>query len=137
MSLGTSEYEFLGIINLMSSATIFSRAHIAILLLSFYFFYQSSYYNVVVITAFLWHILLLVPILYYFLLLVGSGDFCGLAYVLILLVYKFSNGVPCLLSQPGPTEGCDLPSLSICGQPRLIFPLPYVLQSSGVLEASP
>ena len=33
----------------------------------------------------------------------------------------------CLWSQPGPTEGGDLPSLSICGQPHLIFPLPHPL----------
>ena len=33
-----SAYEFLGIINLMSSATIFISAHIAILLLSLHFF---------------------------------------------------------------------------------------------------
>ena len=43
----------------------------------------------------------------------------------------------CLWSEPGPTEGDDLPSLSIRGQPRLILPLPFVLQPSGVLEASP
>ena len=79
-------FEFLSIINLMSSATIF----IAILLLSWhvffllFFFYQNSHCNVVVIIAFLWHSLLLVPILYQFLCLVGSGDFFGLAYVLFL-----------------------------------------------------
>ena len=65
VSFRTSIYEFLGIISLMSSATIFTCAHIAILLLSLDFFYQSSYCNFVVIIAFLWHPLLLVPILYY------------------------------------------------------------------------
>ena len=62
VSLGTSVYEFLGIISLISSATIFTCAQIAILLLSlqyfFFFFYQSSYCNFVII-AFLWHSLLL------------------------------------------------------------------------------
>ena len=58
-------YEFLGTINLKSSATIFTSAHIVILLLSLHdFFDQSSYCNFVVIIAFLSHYLLLVPILY-------------------------------------------------------------------------
>ena len=39
VSLRTSVYEFLGIINLMSSATIFTSAHIVILLLSLPFFF--------------------------------------------------------------------------------------------------
>ena len=43
--LRTSVYEFLGIINLISSATIFTSAHIAILQLSSFFFYRSSYCN--------------------------------------------------------------------------------------------
>ena len=55
VSLRTAVFEFLGIINLMSSATIFTSAHIAILLLSLQVFYQSSYCNFVVIIAFLWH----------------------------------------------------------------------------------
>ena len=38
LSLRTFVYEFLGILNLMSSATIFTSAHIAILLLSLHFF---------------------------------------------------------------------------------------------------
>ena len=46
LSLTTSVREFLGIRNLMSSATIFTSAHIAILLLSMssflLFFYQSD-----------------------------------------------------------------------------------------------
>ena len=54
-----------------------------------------------------------------------------------LLVYELSNCVPCLWSQPGPSQGYDLPSLSLCGQLCLIFQLPHVLQPSGVLEASP
>ena len=45
-------YEFLGIINLMFSATIFTSAHIVILLFSLHFLNLSSYCNLVVIIAF-------------------------------------------------------------------------------------
>ena len=46
MSLRTSVYEFLVVINIMSSATIFTSAHIAILLLSlhvFFFFFTRAH----------------------------------------------------------------------------------------------
>ena len=42
MSLRTSVYVFLGIINLMYSATIFTSAYIAILLLSLHFFTRAQ-----------------------------------------------------------------------------------------------
>ena len=98
----------------------FIRAHIANLLLLLLFSSSPYYWFPYCINFYAWS---------------AQELFCGLVYELIL--FEFSNGVPCLWSQPSPKEGGDVPSLSICGQPRLIFPLPHVLQLSGVLEASP
>ena len=129
-------FEFLDIINLISSATNFTSAHIAFLLLSLHDFFLPEiilqlccYYCPFSCTPYYWF-----PYCINFYAWLVQEIFVALH---MCWFFKFTNFPRCfcLWSKPGRKEGSDLPSLCIGGQPRLIFPLTYVLQTSDVLEA--